>query len=81
MTKITQYEKSKDMEHLKLDNKYQRLSKLCLDYNPYEADISEEINNLLEEFDLDPKKEDPFSITNKLLRMLDQMETALKTKH
>ncbi len=60
--------------NLKVDE--YKLKKLCLDFNPYE-DITEEQVETLKEFEIEDTF-DPFVVTNKLLKLLEENEKKLK---
>ena len=52
------------------------LSELCLDLNPY-LPLDDETKNQLKEFHI-TEFHDPFTITNKLLVLLDEVENEIK---
>ena len=61
-----------------LQGQFNELSFLCLNFDPYQTETPKEIQKLLQKyrlFDLD----DPFMVTNRLLTLLDQVETQLKS--
>lgn len=60
-----------------LRKQYQELSFLCLNYDPCGPSGQEEVNQLLKKYHL-THIEDPFMVTNELLKMLDQCEGQIK---
>ena len=60
-----------------LKKQYDELSYLCINYDPYTPEKSTEIIQLLEKYKLS-HIEDPFTITNYLLKMLDECEAQIK---
>lgn len=54
-----------------------KINYICKNYNPYAQNISPEIKELLQQINIDPEKETPFTITNKLLTMLDELSAYL----
>lgn len=71
-------DQSKNDEKLRLEEQYKELSFLCMNYDPYSPEADVEITKLLEKYKL-THIEDPFTITNYLLKMLDQCETHMKS--
>lgn len=69
-------EKSSDL--IQLEQQHRELSFLCMNFDPYIEERSEEIQGLLNKFKL-THIEDPFSVTNYLLKLLDQCEVQIKT--
>ncbi len=66
---------SLDLKQLKVE--YQLLKDLCLNWDPFTQKISQEQKSLLYRYGID-EIQDPFMITNRLLRLLDQIEVELK---
>lgn len=63
----------KDAETIKL-----KLDFLAKNFDPYAPHFNDEIENILQEFDLQDKTENPFTFTNILLKYLDSIDNALK---
>ena len=61
----------------RLKQQHKELSFLCLNYDPCQSTIQEDVSKLLEKYHL-THIEDPFMVTNQLLKMLDQCEDQLK---
>ncbi len=56
-----------------------KFSYLALNFDPYQSSSQDEIvNQLLEEFQLNEYTDNPFTFTNKLLKLLDETQTKLK---
>ena len=55
-------------------NAFEKLDYLGKNYDPYLNPIPSKIKKLLKEFHLDPETMDPFTITNKLLVLLDEVQ-------
>ncbi len=68
---------SNEDDATQLQNQYAELSFLCMNYDPYNPEKSSEIQSLLEKYKLS-HLEDPFTITNYLLKMLDECEAKIK---
>ena len=60
-----------------LKRQHEELSFLCLNYDPCASHPKKEICYLLEKYHL-THIEDPFMVTNELLKMLDQCEAQIK---
>ncbi len=64
-----------------LNNQIKKLNFLCLELDPYNAiDLSQEEENILNEFSLKSFLSNPFDFTNIILQLLDSAETELKTR-
>lgn len=61
-----------------LKERVQKLQYLCMRFDPYNGEIPEEILQLLLEFNIDPQEHNPFSLTENLLVLLDQLTTLSK---
>ena len=59
-----------------LRKQYEELSFLCLNYDPRTFKDQKEINHLLRKYHL-THIEDPFMVTNELLKMLDKCENQI----
>ena len=66
----------KQLDDTTLEQRFKKLSSLCLELNPY-LPLSPEIKEQLKEFHI-TEFHDPFTITNKLLVLLDEAEHDLK---
>ena len=65
----------------KLQQKHLKLSFLCEHFNPYDTqELSVEVENILNEFELMKFIHNPFDFTNIVLRMLDQLDNQIKSK-
>jgi hypothetical protein len=63
-----------------LDLVIKKLNYLCLDFDPFELDRSQEAENILEEFELEQFCSNPFDFTNVVLQMLDKTENLIKSR-
>ncbi len=63
-----------------LKNTKQKLDFLCLHFDPFHSEPSEEIKQLIQEFELENYLDDPFSFTNQVLQLLDEAETNIKAQ-
>lgn len=63
-----------------LEMTYKKLSYLANHLDPYQGETHDQtLLNLLQEFDLQDDLANPFTFTNKLLKLLDEVETKLKS--
>ncbi len=63
-----------------LEMTYKKLSYLANHLDPYQGETHDQtLLNLLQEFDLQDDLSNPFTFTNKLLKLLDEVETKLKS--
>ncbi len=70
---------NKSLEQLKLTHK--KLSYLCLNFDPFTAEANtQEVENLINEFDLKEFINDPYKLTNYLLQKLTDLEEAINKK-
>jgi hypothetical protein len=62
-----------------LDILEKKFSYLALNFDPYQNESQDPIvNKLIEEFQLDKFTDNPFTFTNKLLKLLDETQQKLK---
>lgn len=70
---------SKSLEQLKLTHK--KLSYLCLNFDPFSSEMNtQEVENLINEFNLKELVKDPYKLTNYLLQNLTDLEEAINKK-
>ena len=60
-----------------LHKKYEELSFLCLNYDPCHPVAPQAVDRLLKKYHL-VHIDDPFMVTNELLKMLDKCESKIK---
>ncbi len=71
----------KNMSLHQLKNTHKELNYLCLELDPYNLDfISIELENILNKFQLTSTLSNPFTFTNIILQMLNQVEEELNTR-
>ncbi|MBC74931.1 MAG: hypothetical protein CME64_02860 [Halobacteriovoraceae bacterium] len=58
-----------------------KLQYLCLEFDPYQSDdLSNEEENIINEYELENSLSNPFEFTNIVLQMLDALETEIKSR-
>ena len=60
-----------------LKQQHKELSFLCLNYDPCQSEPTGEVDSLLKKYHL-THIQDPFMVTNELLKMLDRCEAQIK---
>jgi hypothetical protein len=70
----------KSLGRKNLDLVLKKLNFLCLDFDPYSDGMSQEAENLIEEFELSSYCSNPFDFTNVILQMLDKVENLKKSR-
>lgn len=63
-----------------LDLVIKKLNYLCLDFDPYQLDRSQEVQNIIDEFELEHFCSNPFDFTNTVLQMMDKTENLIKSR-
>lgn len=51
----------------------ERLENLCLNFDPFDQSVNQSDKIFLQKLGIDPDKENPLTMTNKLLLLLDQL--------
>lgn len=63
----------------KLQNDLKKLNFLCHNYDPFSgAELSTELENIINEYNLSDYLLDPFQFTNRLLQIMDIAENQIK---
>lgn len=64
-----------------LEKVQMKLNYLCINYDPYEnLELSNELENIINEFELNDFLGNPFEFTNIVLQILDKLENEIKTR-
>ena len=68
------------LDKQELDLVIKKLSFLCLNYDPYDSDIEDEVENIINEYQLEEYTSNPFEFTNIVLQILDKTENIIKSR-
>ncbi len=72
--------KLENLNKEQLDLMVKKLNFLCLNYDPYQLDMGQEVENIINEYELSSFTSNPFEFTNILLQMLDKTENTIKSR-
>lgn len=82
---IIQWDDQSDFSNLEislLNSIEKEIKDLCFDFDPYHPEIGLKKNLfLIKRYQLDTFLDNPFLFTNRLLRLMDKVEQAIKTKN
>ena len=63
-----------------LDLLEKKANYLCLNFDPYDMNMSDEIKEIIKEFELEQACQNPFTFTNTVLQILDLIENEKKRR-
>lgn len=71
------------MEHTsnnELIKMQEELQALCMQFDPFSEDVNKETKDLLEKLNLSEDSKNPFQFTNKVLKLLDDLEAEINNR-
>lgn len=70
-----------DLELASLRRVEEEIKDLCLDFDPYQPEVNKKnYLHLIKRYQLESFLDNPFLFTNRLLKLMDKVEQALKSK-